>query len=143
MGLVSEQSLYNLAVRAVEMELIPALRHLGVGLIPYSPLHAGLLAGALQAATEGHNSDERIDAQRGQLEAYEALCREVGAKPVEVALAWQLRNPVVSTAIVGALTIEELRSDLDALSVQLDDEVLARLDQIWPGPGEAPKAYSW
>ena len=147
MGLVSEQSLYNLAVRAVEMELIPALRHLGIGLIPYSPLHAGLLAGALEAATEGRVSDDsqlrRVEAHRDQLEAYEALCRELGAKPVEVALAWQLRNPVVSTAIVGALTIEELRSDLGALSVRLDDEVVARLDRIWPGPGEAPQAYSW
>ena len=147
MGLVSEQSLYNLAVRAVEMELIPALRHLGVGLIPYSPLHAGLLAGALEAATEGRISDDsqlqRIEAHRGQLEAYERLCREVGAKPVEVALAWQLRNPVVSTAIVGALTIDELRADLGALAVRLDDDIVARLDQIWPGPGEAPQAYSW
>ena len=53
MGLVSEQSLYNLAVRTVELELIPALRSLGIGLIPYSPLNAGLLAGALQAASEG------------------------------------------------------------------------------------------
>jgi aryl-alcohol dehydrogenase-like predicted oxidoreductase len=147
MGLVSEQSLYNLAVRAVEMELIPALRHLGIGLIPYSPLHAGLLAGALEAATDGRISDDstlqRIGAHRDQLEAYEGLCRELGAKPVEVALAWQQRNPVVSTAIVGAMTIEELRLDLGALSVQLDDETLARLDQIWPGPGEAPQAYAW
>jgi len=147
LGLVSEQSLYNLAVRTVELELIPALRHLGVGLIPYSPLHAGLLAGALEAATAGRVSDssqlERIEAHRGQLDAYEQLCREVGAKPVEVALAWQLRNPAVSAAIVGAHTVEELRADLGALSVRLDDAALARLDEIWPGPGEAPQAYSW
>ena len=147
MGLISEQSLYNLAVRTVELELIPALRSLGIGLIPYSPLHAGLLAGALQAVSEGRISDyatrQRIEAHRDQLEPYERLCREVDATPVEVALAWLLRNPAVSTAIVGALTIEELRSDLGALSVDLDDEVLARLDQIWPGPGEAPQAYAW
>ena len=91
MGLVSEQSLSNLAVRAVEMELIPALRHLAVGLIPCSPLHAGLLAGAPEAAIEGRVSDDsqlqRIEAHRDQLETYEQLCREVGAKPVEVALA--------------------------------------------------------
>jgi aryl-alcohol dehydrogenase-like predicted oxidoreductase len=67
----------------------------------------------------------------------------LGAKPVEVALAWLLRNPVVSTTIVGATTIEELQSDLGALSVQLDAEVAERLDQIWPGPGEAPQAYAW
>ena len=145
-GLTSEQSLYNLAVRAVELELIPALRHLGIGLIPYSPLHAGLLAGVLDAARQGPVASEtqhRIAAHRDQLEAYEGLCRDLDAKPADVALAWLLRNPVVSTAIVGATTIEELRSDLGALSVHMDAEVIERLDQIWPGPGEAPQAYAW
>ena len=139
MGLVSEQSLYNLAVRAVEQELIPALRHLGVGLIPYSPLHAGLLAGALEAGSD----DDRVETHRHQLEAYEGLCRELGARPEAVAVAWLLRNPVVSTTIVGAMTTEELHSDLAALSVRLDDDVMQRLDRIWPGPGEAPQAYAW
>jgi aryl-alcohol dehydrogenase-like predicted oxidoreductase len=139
LGLTSEQSLYNLAVRAVEMELIPALRTLGIGLIPYSPLHAGLLAGALEASSE----DPRVEALHDQLEAYEGLCRELGAKPADVALAWLLRNPVVSSTIVGAMTIEELQADLGALSVQLDDDIAERLDQIWPGPGEAPQAYAW
>jgi aryl-alcohol dehydrogenase-like predicted oxidoreductase len=143
MGLTSEQSLYNLAVRAVEQELIPALRHLGVGLIPYSPLHAGLLAGALQAAAEGRVSDDRVEAHRDQLEAYEGLCRELGAAPAAVALAWLLRNPVVSATVVGAMSIEELRSDLGALAVQLDDEIVEQLNGIWPGPGEAPQAYAW
>jgi aryl-alcohol dehydrogenase-like predicted oxidoreductase len=143
LGLTSEQSLYNLAVRAVEQELIPALRHLGVGLIPYSPLHAGLLAGALQAAAEGRTSDDRIEANRDRLEMYERLCRELGAKPETVAVAWLLRNPVVSTTIVGAMTIEELHADLGALSVHLDDEITERLDRIWPGPGEAPQSYAW
>ena len=107
----------------------------------------GLLAGALETASEGRISDDstqqRIEAHRDQLEAYEGLCRELGAKPVEVAVAWLLRNPVVSTTIIGATTIEELQSDLGALSVQLDAEVAERLDQIWPGPGEAPQAYAW
>jgi aryl-alcohol dehydrogenase-like predicted oxidoreductase len=138
LGLTPEQSLYNLAVRAVELELVPALRALGVGLIPYSPLHAGLLAGALESGSE----DPRVERHRDQLQAYEGLCQELGAKPADVALAWLLRNPVVSAAIVGAMTIEELQADLDALSVQLDDEVVERLDQIWPGPGEAPQAYA-
>jgi aryl-alcohol dehydrogenase-like predicted oxidoreductase len=86
---------------------------------------------------------DHIDLYQMQLEAYEGLCRELGAKPVDVALAWLLRNPVVSTTIVGATTTEELQSDLGALSVQLDVEVVERLDQIWPGPGEAPQAYAW
>ena len=101
----------------------------------------------LEAATEGRLSDDstqqRIEAHRDQLEAYEGLCRELGAKPADVALAWLLRSPVVSTAIVGAMTIEELRSDLGALSVELDADVMERLDRIWPGPGEAPQAYAW
>jgi aryl-alcohol dehydrogenase-like predicted oxidoreductase len=139
LGLSSEQSLYNLAVRTVELELIPALRSLGIGLLAYSPLHAGLLAGALEAGVE----DERIEAHRDQLEAYEGLCRELGAKPAHVALAWLLRNPVVSAAIIGPRTSEELRSSLGALSAQLDTDVAGRLDQIWPGPGEAPQAYAW
>src|SRR3954470_10970641 len=139
LGLTSEQSLYNLAVRAVELELIPALRALGIGLIPYSPLHAGLLTGALESGSQ----DPRVQAHRDQLEAYEGLCRELGAKPADVALAWLLRNPGVSTAIVGAMTVQELQADLAALSVQLNDEVAERLDQIWPGPGEAPRAYAW
>src|SRR3954454_17960125 len=133
MGLSSKQSLYTLAVRTVELELIPALRSLGIGLLPYSPLHAGLLAGALAAGSE----DDRIEAHRDQLEAYERLCRDLGAKPAGVALAWLLRNPVVSAAIVGPRTREELRSSLGALSVQLDADVAQRLDRIWPGPGEA------
>jgi aryl-alcohol dehydrogenase-like predicted oxidoreductase len=146
MGLTSEQSLYNLAIRTVEMEVVPALRTLGIGLIAYSPLHAGLLAGALEAASEGRVSDEslqRIEPHRVQLEAYEGLCRELGAKPADLALAWLLRNPVVSTTIVGATTTEELQSDFGALSIQLDTAVTERLDRIWPGPGEAPQAYAW
>ncbi|WUE97076.1 aldo/keto reductase [Streptomyces sp. NBC_00490] len=147
MGLTCEQSLYNLAVRAVERELVPALRHLGIGLIPYSPLHAGLLTGVLDSAAEGHLQDasmlERVDAHRHQLEAYEELCRELGARPAHVALAWVLHNPAVSTTVTGAATSEQLRSNLGALSVYLDDNALERLDRIWPGPGEAPQAYAW
>jgi aryl-alcohol dehydrogenase-like predicted oxidoreductase len=122
------------------MELIPALRNPGIGLIPYSPLHAGLLAGVLETSTEGtiasDSMPDRIQGHRDQLEAYEQLCRELGAKPADVALAWLLRNSAVSTAIVGATTSEELRADLRALSVQLDDQVIERLDRIWPGPGK-------
>ena len=146
MGLVSEQSLYNLAVRTVELELIPALRTLGIGLIPYSPLAAGLLAGALEVESAGRPPRElqpSVARYHDQLEAYEGLCRELGTPPAHVALAWLLSNPVVSTAIVGPETEEELRTSLGALSVHLDYEVAERLDDIWPGPGEAPQAYAW
>jgi aryl-alcohol dehydrogenase-like predicted oxidoreductase len=146
LGLVSEQSLYNLAVRTVELELIPALRSLGIGLIPYSPLHSGLLAGALQAEVDGRSPNEMqppVDRHRAQLESYEGLCRELGAIPAQVALSWLLQNPVVPAAIVGPTTSEELMSSLGSLSVRLDSDAVARLDQIWPGPGEAPQAYAW
>jgi aryl-alcohol dehydrogenase-like predicted oxidoreductase len=146
LGLISEQSLYNLAVRAVELEVIPALRHLGIGLIPYSPLHAGLLTGVLEAEAHGRLSADqlpRVDDHRAQLQSYEELCREIDATPADVALAWLLSNPVVSSTIVGAMTIDELHADLGALSVQLDERDLQRLDRIWPGPGEAPQAYAW
>jgi aryl-alcohol dehydrogenase-like predicted oxidoreductase len=146
MGLVSEQSLYNLAVRAVELELIPALRSLGIGLIPYSPLASGLLAGALEAESQGQRPRELqppVEQHRQALEAYETLCRELRATPAQVALAWLLQNPVVSTAIVGPETSQELTAGLDALAVQLDPDAVERLNEIWPGPGEAPQAYAW
>ena len=146
-GLVSEQSHYSLAVRSVELELVPALRHLGIGLIPYSPLRMGLLAGALENVTEGREVNDSllrlIEAHRDQLVAYESFCRELDAKPVEVALAWLVANPAVATAVIGAATPDELTSSLGALSVQLDADALTRLDEIWPGPGEAPQAYAW
>ncbi|MET4540049.1 aryl-alcohol dehydrogenase-like predicted oxidoreductase [Arthrobacter bambusae] len=144
MGLTSEQSLYNLTQRTVELELIPALRALGIGLLPYSPLSAGLLTGTLEDATHGNGpAHPDVEARRSQLRAFEDLCREIGAKPTEVAIAWLLRNPVVSATIVGPRTVQELLEDLGAVSVALDDETVDKLDRIWPGPGEAPQAYSW
>ena len=135
------------------MELIPALRSLGIGLVPYSPLHTGLLAGVLEAVAEGGISDEstlqRIEAHRDQLEAYEGLCRELGAKPADVALAWLLGNPVVSTTIVGATTIEELQADLGACRCSWtprprNDSTRSGLDQGKPRrrtPGKADPRY--
>jgi aryl-alcohol dehydrogenase-like predicted oxidoreductase len=148
MGLVSEQSVYSLRVRAIEMEVIPACRHFGLGLIPYSPLGGGLLGGALQKAGEGRRATERqqqlIEQNRPKLEAYEALCRELGEAPADVALAWVLRNPDITSPIVGPRTIEQLTGSLRALEICLQDDTLHRLDQIWPGPGgEAPAAYAW
>ncbi len=109
-------------------------------------MHAGLLAGVLtteaqEGISEGQRS--RVDAHRSQIEAHEALCRELAAEPAEVRLAWLLHNPVVSRTIVGAMSVQELQADLGALSVQLDEDTLRQLDRIWPGPGEAPQAYSW
>ena len=148
LGLVSEQSLYNLSARTVELEVLPACRAHGVGVIPWSPLAGGLLGGALQKAKEGRRASERlqksVERHRAQLETYEGLCRELGESPADVALAWLLANPAVTAPIIGPRTMEQLTGSLRALAITLSAEQLARLDRIWPGPGgEAPEAYAW
>ncbi|WP_218776690.1 aldo/keto reductase [Nostoc sp. T09] len=148
MGLVSEQSLYNLNARTIELEVIPACRHYDLGLIPWSPLGGGLLGGLLRKATEGRRADSRMQQQieqhLSQLKSYEALCQELGEVPADVALAWLLHNPAVTAPIVGPRTVEQLTESLRALEISLSDEMLRQLDEIWPGPGgEAPKAYAW
>lgn len=148
MGLVSEQSLYNLATRTIELEVIPACRAYGIGLIPWSPMEGGLLSGALEKAKEGRRSEERtmklIEKHRGRLEKYEPLCRELGEKPGDVALAWLLHNPAVTSPIIGPRNMEQLTGAVRALDLKLSPETMKRLDEIWPGPGgEAPEAYAW
>jgi aryl-alcohol dehydrogenase-like predicted oxidoreductase len=148
MGLVSEQSVYNLQRRTIEMEVIPACRAYGLGLIPWSPLSGGLLAGALQKADAGRRAGERfqnnVEQHRAKLEAYEGLCEELGEEPAMVALAWLLANPVVTAPIIGPRTMDQLEGSLRALEITLSEDVMARLDEIWPGPGgEAPEAYAW
>lgn len=148
MGLVSEQSLYNLNARMVELEVIPACEHYGLGLIPWSPLAGGLLGGVLQKIKDGRRATDRIQAaveqQRPQLEQWEAFCQELGEQPADVALAWLLNNPVVTAPIIGPRTIEQLTGSLRALEISFTAEQLTRLDEIWPGPGgTAPEAYAW
>jgi len=148
MGLVSEQSLYNLNARMIELEVIPACQAYGLGLILWSPLAGGLLGGALQKATEGRRASERmqkaVEEHQEQLEAYESLCQELGEEPANVALAWLLHNPAVTAPIIGPRTMEQLTGCQRTLEIELSDEVLARLDEIWPGPGgPAPEAYAW
>jgi aryl-alcohol dehydrogenase-like predicted oxidoreductase len=148
LGLVSEQSLYNLLARTVELEVIPACRAYGVGVIPWSPLAGGLLGGALKKASEGRRAAERmqksIDKYRPQLEAYEKLCAEMGEKPANVGVAWLLQRPGVTAPIVGPRTIDQLEDALHAEAMKLSDDVVKKLDVIWPGPGgQAPEAYAW
>ncbi|MFO7168343.1 MAG: aldo/keto reductase [Chloroflexota bacterium] len=148
LGLVSEQSLYNLNARMIELEVIPACQSYGLGLLPWSPLASGLLGGALQKASEGRRANERlqqtVEKHRAQLEAYEQLCRNLGEHPADVALAWLLRQPAVTAPIIGPRTMEQLTSSMRALELKLDDETLQELDRIWPGPGgPAPEAYAW
>jgi aryl-alcohol dehydrogenase-like predicted oxidoreductase len=145
LGLVSEQSLYNLNARTIELEVIPACRHYGLGLIPWSPLGGGLLGGILRKAKEGRRIDlQQVERHRPQLESHEKLCDELGEAPADVALAWLVHQPDVTAPIVGPRTAEQVKDSLHALEISLSDDVLRRLNEIWPGPGgEAPNAYAW
>lgn len=146
--LLSEQSLYNLAARTIELEVLPACAHFGVGVIPWSPLGGGLLGGALAKAAAGRRAapefQKQIDAKRPQLERYEALCRELNVPPGDVALAWLLAQPAVTAPIIGPRTMDQLTDAIRALDVTLSADTLRRLDEIFPGPGgSAPEAYAW
>jgi len=148
LGLACEQSVYNLRERTIELEVIPAVLEYGMGLIPYSPLGGGLLAGALGKVTEGRRSQDYmvgdIEARRVQLEKWEALCLELGERPADVALAWLLHQPAVTAPIIGPRTEEQLLGSFRALEIHLSDEVLHKLNEIFPGPGgPAPEAYAW
>jgi len=148
MGLVAEQSLYNLTARTVELEVLPAAEDYGLGVIPWSPLAGGLLAGVLKKATEGRRGSDRMQAlvveHRDELEAYESLCDELGEAPANVALAWLLHNPVVTAPIIGPRTMAQLDGAAGAPEISLSNETLARLSAIFPGPGgTAPEAYAW
>ncbi|GHO83273.1 aldo/keto reductase [Dictyobacter formicarum] len=148
MGLVSEQSLYNLNARMIELEVIPVCKEYGLGIIPWSPLAGGLLGGALQKTSEGRRSDanmqKNIEKNRSKLEAYEKLCAQLDAEPAHVALAWLHSNPVVTAPIIGPRTIEQLDGTMRVLDIHLSDETLKQLDEIFPGPGgQAPEAYAW
>jgi len=148
MGLVSEQCLYNLNARTVELEVLPACEHYGLGVIPWSPLASGILAGALQKASEGRRAEAgvqaMIDANRSKLERYETLCRDLGERPADIALAWLLSRPAVTAPIIGPRTIEQLDDSLRALEINLSPETLAKLDEIFPGPGgPGPEAWAW
>lgn len=148
LGLVSEQSLYNLNSRMIELEVIPVCEHYGVGIIPWSPLAGGLLGGVLEKTSQGRRSSENAQAQvernRDTLEAYESLCRELGHAPANVALAWLLHQKAVTAPITGPRTQEQLDETLAAVEIELSQETLQRLDEIFPGPGgAAPEAYAW
>lgn len=147
MGLVSEQSLYNLCDRTIELEVMPACRAYGIGIIPWSPLKQGLLGGVLQKEDKQRSSNETVKTlikkYYNQLKSYELFCMEIGEKPANVALAWLLNNPVVTSPIIGPRTIEQLIDSLPSLDINLSEDSLKKLDEIWPGPGgEAPKAYA-
>jgi aryl-alcohol dehydrogenase-like predicted oxidoreductase len=148
LGLVSEQSLYNLLVRQVELEVLPACQSYGLGVIPWSPLNGGLLGGVVRKEREGRRrssgrATEMLARHRDALEAYEDFCAELGEEPAVVGIAWLLHQPAVTAPIVGPRTVEQLDGPLHALTVTLDAKALARLDEIFPGHRPAPEDYAW
>ncbi|MFI6832420.1 aldo/keto reductase [Kribbella sp. NPDC050241] len=147
-GLVSEQSIYNLLVRDVEREVLPAAQEYGLGVIPWSPLQGGLLGGVIRKENEGvrrleGRAKETLERLRPQIEQYEAFADELGHEPGEVALAWLLHQPAVTGPIVGPRTMGQLESAVRAVDVKLDEKALARLDEIFPGYKTAPEDYAW
>ncbi|WP_338697748.1 aldo/keto reductase [Streptomyces sp. Q6] len=149
-GLVSEQCLYNLAERRAEMEVIPAAQEYGLGVIPWSPLHGGLLGGVIKKEAQGKRRTEGRSASalentkvREQVQAYEDLLDKHGLEPGEAALAWLLTRPGVTGPIVGPRTQEQLDSALRAVELELGEDVLASLEEIFPGPGPSPEAFAW
>jgi NDP-hexose C3-ketoreductase / dTDP-4-oxo-2-deoxy-alpha-D-pentos-2-ene 2,3-reductase len=155
LGLVSEQSIYNLLTRWVELEVLPAAREYGLGVIPWSPLQSGLLGGVLRKQREGgasRSTSERsadvLAKHRDAIEGYEKFCAELGEDPANVGLAWLLAQPGVTGPIIGPRTAAQLDGALRALEITLDQPTLARLDELFPPPGPngakpAPEAYAW
>jgi aryl-alcohol dehydrogenase-like predicted oxidoreductase len=147
-GLVSEQSIYNLMTRWIELEVLPAAIEYGVGVIPWSPLEGGLLGGVLRKEREGlrrlhGRAQEAVERNRDQIESYEAFCEELGEEPGAVALAWLLHQEGVTAPIVGPRTLAQLDDAQRALTLSLDDDALKRLDAIFPGYRTAPEHYAW
>jgi aryl-alcohol dehydrogenase-like predicted oxidoreductase len=147
-GLTSEQSIYNLATREIELEVIPAAQHYGLGIMPWSPLQGGVLGGVLRKEREGRRriegrAAEYVESSRSRIEAYEEFAAELGHEPGDVALAWLLHQPAVTAPIVGPRTRDQLDAAVRALEVKLDDKALARLDEIFPGYRTAPEHYAW
>jgi aryl-alcohol dehydrogenase-like predicted oxidoreductase len=148
LGLVSEQCLYNLKDRMVELEVLPACRDYGLAVIPWSPLGSGILAGVRGTEKAGRRAEsgakDDFKKYAAQIEKYERFCKKKGEKPADVALAWLLANPMVTAPIIGPRTMEQLTGSLRALKIKFSKSDMEALDAIWPGPGgEAPEAFAW
>ena len=147
LGLVSEQSIYHLLRRNIETDVLPACEAYGLGVIPWSPLGGGLLGGVLEKAEKGRRASEgmqkEIEKHRPKIEAWEALCKELGENPADVALAWMLQDKRITGPIIGPRTIEQVEGSLKALEIKLDAETNKKIDEIFPGHKSAPEDYAW
>jgi len=146
LGLISEQHKYNLVCRYPELEVLPSAKALGIGIMVYSPLAGGALAGRETKTVRRKNEIGKKTAERfsQQLAKYTEFCRNLGENEADVALAWLLSNPAVTSPVIGPRTLTQFKGCLRAVNISLDQEALMKLDEIFPGPGgAAPKAYAW
>jgi len=147
LGLISEQSKYNLFNRNIEREMMPACNYYGVGIIPWSPLEGGLLGGVLKKVSSGRRSKDEIinklKNNREQIEKWEKFCNEFEEDPANTALAWLLNQPGITSPIIGPRTLQQLETSLSALNINFTEESLLKLDSIFPPAGQAPQYYAW
>lgn len=155
MGLISEQTMYNLLCRWPELEVLPAALDMGIGVIPYMPLAGGILTAKVQSEagsrTASVENEYGVSVSSDQIQAFQALCADLGESPVAVAIAWTLAQPAVSSAIVGIRTQEHLDEMERASELDLDEETLKQLDEMFDtNKGRpirtsrpAPEAYAW
>jgi len=149
MGIVSEQHKYSLSCRLPELEVLPSAKDHGIGIIPWSPLDGGLLGGNAFNANKKSRTAEgmsisKIKLLKKNIENYYAFCEELGESPADVAIAWLLHNDAVTAPIIGPRNMEQLTGITKSIEINLSDETLKKLDEIWPGPGgSAPGAYAW
>src|SRR5438876_1623564 len=147
---VCEQPPYSILVRGIEADVLPVCERYGMGVIPWSPLAGGWLTGryrrdqelpqSRRAALVPHRYDMSLLGNQAKLEAAEQLARlaeEAGISLIHLALAFVIRHPAVTAAIVGPRTMEQLEDQLGADEVELSDDVLDRIDEIVP-PGTNP-----
>ncbi len=149
LGLVSEQHKYSLVCRQPELEVLPCCEALGIGVIPYSPIGGGLLGGKALNPEKGTRSERDwvqhlVPRWRESIVEYSKLCRELGLREADVAHAWVMRHPAITAPIIGPRNIEQMEQAVESMKIKLDESTLARLDELFPGPGgSAPEAYAW
>jgi aryl-alcohol dehydrogenase-like predicted oxidoreductase len=156
LGFISEQTMFSLLCRYPELEVLPAARDFGIGVIPYMPLAGGLLTGKAKALPGSRTSEVAneygitLGKTNDQMVAFSSLCQEIGQKEHIVALAWTLTRPAVASPIVGIRTVEQLDGLDQVAELELTPEILEKLDEIFcPNRGrplrvgQAPEAYAW
>ncbi len=147
LGIISEQSKYNLFNRFIEREMIPACEYYGVGIIPWSPLEGGLLGGVLESLGDGRRSKDEIinklKSNKAQIERWENFCKDIGEDPANTALAWLIHQKAVNAPIIGPRTLQQLKDSMRAIDIVLNEELLLKLDEIFPPAGKSPQYYAW